>query len=169
MAAKKIKDPTPMEATFLKEYFKDFNASRSALVAGYDSKKPHNARVTGCQLLKKPHIKHWVDEYKKEIKDRSKVETEELVVLLREILHARITDYIDPAVEGGIDLTDKSPNIRAVLEYTVDETVKDNGDVYRKSKIKLRDPISAVERLAKLCGLDQPEQVDHSVKVEFID
>ena len=169
MPRKKTDALTEMELIFITEYLKDFNATRSARVAGYDPKKPHNNRATGCRLLKKPKIQKYIQEFRDELKERSQTDLVQLLTVLKEIATAKVTDYIDPMVEGGINVDENSPNLHALQEYTVNETIKDNGDCYRTTKIKMHNPIQAIERIAKITGLDQPEQQDVSVKVEFVE
>ena len=162
--ARQQKTPNEKELEFLKEYLKDFNGGRAALAAGYSSS---SARVTACKILKRPHIVKFLDDYKADIKKRADINTDEMIVLLKEIMMARVTDFIAPDLEGGVDVNEDSANLRAIQEYIVTEKVTETGDVIRNVRLKLRDPVAAMERLARLSGLDKPEQQDVNININI--
>ncbi|AIW27705.1 Putative terminase, superantigen-encoding pathogenicity islands SaPI [Staphylococcus aureus] len=50
---------TAKQARFVNEYIRTLNVTQSAIKAGYSANSAH---VTGCRLLKKPHIKQYIQE-----------------------------------------------------------------------------------------------------------
>ena len=48
-----MKNPTPRQELFIREYCRDLNATRAAIAAGYSK---NSARVTGFRLLTKANI-----------------------------------------------------------------------------------------------------------------
>ena len=50
---------TAKQARFVNEYIRTLNVTQSAIKAGYSANS-----VTGCRLLKKPHIKQYIQEQK---------------------------------------------------------------------------------------------------------
>lgn len=59
---------TAKQARFVNEYIRTLNVTQSAIKAGYSANSAH---VTGCRLLKKPHIKQYIQEQKDKIIDEN--------------------------------------------------------------------------------------------------
>ncbi len=57
---------TAKQARFVNEYIRTLNVTQSAIKAGYSANSAH---VTGCRLLKKPHIKQYIQEQKDKVID----------------------------------------------------------------------------------------------------
>ncbi|HGN7358498.1 TPA: terminase small subunit, partial [Staphylococcus aureus] len=57
---------TAKQARFVNEYIRTLNVTQSAIKikAGYSANSAH---VTGCRLLKKPHIKQYIQEQKDKV------------------------------------------------------------------------------------------------------
>lgn len=61
---------------FVKEYFNNgFNARNAAVVAGYSEK---TADSIGCQLLRKPHIKKYINDIQKQLANEVEIDVERL-------------------------------------------------------------------------------------------
>lgn len=60
----------------MNEYIRTLNVTQSAIIAGYSE------HVTGCRLLKKPHIKQYIQEQKDRIIDENVLTAKELLHVL---------------------------------------------------------------------------------------
>ena len=87
---------TDKQKRFIKEYPKDFNATRAAIRAKYSKK---TAAVIGAQLLIK--LKVELDEAKKKLSKQIDVEIWEIVRELRFIAFSNKEDYVDVDSETG--------------------------------------------------------------------
>lgn len=171
---RKPKKLTNQEYVFVMEYLKHPNGARAARVAKYDTDNPQNARFTAHALLTKPHIKRFIDDYKKELRQEVDINQNDILDLCREIIVAKPTDYEDE--DGNIEVNTNSPNQRAILSLgtstTEHITEKANGDVTTTTTthkiLKLRDPLKAAERACKLLGMDEPEKVlDNTLNINI--
>lgn len=88
---KEIKLPNLRHMAFIRHYIKSKNATESYIMAYGNHVSRKNARFYGYQLLTLPHIKAQLDEIKQEIKDKYKVELEDLIAQLQHIANNTIT------------------------------------------------------------------------------
>ncbi|WP_367651295.1 terminase small subunit [Staphylococcus aureus] len=70
---------TAKQARFVNEYIRTLNVTQSAIKAGYSANSAH---VTGCRLLKKPHIKQYIQEQKDKVIDENVLTAKELLHVL---------------------------------------------------------------------------------------
>ena len=71
---------TAKQARFVNEYIRTLNVTQSAIKAGYSANSAH---VTGCRLLKKPHIKQYIQEQKDKIIDENVLTAKSYYMCLR--------------------------------------------------------------------------------------
>lgn len=153
MTEKQVKRPrTQMQTAFAHEYRKDRNATKAAIRAG---SSPKSAYQQGYKWLKIPQISAYIEYLDQLDRDKAQLTREDLLNLASEIVHADPTDYMDD--DGAIVVDKNSPNRRAVQELTIEDFYDFEGNrTHRKTKLKLRDPSQAAERVSKLLGLDAP-------------
>jgi phage terminase small subunit len=77
---------------FVLEYIKDFNGTQAAIRAGYSKK---TARSKGAQLLAHVNIQHELQEQIKAQQERTKVDADYMLNLLKEDVEADIADLYD--------------------------------------------------------------------------
>jgi len=143
-----FKEPqTEKQKQFCHEFRKDRNITKAAIRAGCPRASAH---TIGWRWLQKDAIKAYIEYLDEEERKRANLTREDLVLLAREIVHANPADYLDDS--GKVTFNHDSPNRRAVSEITV-ITDSEGGTV---TKLKLRDPSVAAERVSKLLGLDAP-------------
>ena len=75
---------TPKQKAFINEYLIDLNATQAAIRAGYS---PKTAYRTGCDNLKKPHIKTELDRLMQERGERALITADEVIVGIRDIAY----------------------------------------------------------------------------------
>lgn len=150
---------------FAMEYIRDSNGAKAARRAGYCADKPQNARVVATRLLTNVHIKAFIAKHKEDLAKEINIGEKEIIELCLEIMTANVTDYIDLNDYECIKLTKDSPNKRAIASVKIVDK-----DGMRTEEIKLRDPLRAAERVAKLLGLDKQsdeELVDRILNINI--
>lgn len=90
---------------FVLEYTKDFNATQAAIRAGYSEK---SARSKASQLLALVNIQDALQEQIKEQQERTKVDADYILNMLKEDVEADIAD-----------LYDENNNLRPVKEWPI--------------------------------------------------
>lgn len=142
----------PKQSAFVTEYLKDFNASKAAERAGYSKK---TARSIGQKLLTKVDIQAEIARLQLEARSTAIMEYEEMCERLTRMARRNILDFMRP--RGGIDLTKADAAvIQSIEQVQVNKRTK-------ITKIRLIDPLKAMEQLAKLKGYYAPEQVSVTV------
>lgn len=161
---KKHKTPSAKEQAFIHEYIRDFNGAAAARRAGYS---PKNARQQATRMLAKAYIKAYLEELLIEIRNSAKVESADMLLLCQEIMLADVTDYYD-ADTGLIKLDADSPNKRAIGHVKTVTRYDKDGEPIITRELRLRDPIAAMERLARLKGLDKPKINKHTFNIKYV-
>jgi phage terminase small subunit len=127
---------------FVDEYLTHFNASKSAIKAGYS---PDYANRIGYELLQRDDIKQAVEQGMQARSDANKLERMRIIDGLERIAYADMRDFINWS-EDGIEFIDPS-----MVDGTViaEVSINPNG----KKTIKLADRMKAIELLAKYHGM----------------
>ncbi|HAY1815118.1 TPA: terminase small subunit [Staphylococcus aureus] len=86
------------QARFVNEYIRTLNVTQSAIKAGYSANSAH---VTGCRLLKKPHIKQYIQEQKDKIIDENVLTAKELLHVLTNAAVGDETETKEVVVKRG--------------------------------------------------------------------
>lgn len=73
---------TPKQQAFINEYLIDLNATQAAIRAGYSKKTAYR---TGCDNLKKAHIKAEIEQRMKKREERAIITAEEVINGIKEI------------------------------------------------------------------------------------
>ncbi|MGM1023440.1 MAG: terminase small subunit [Bacillota bacterium] len=82
---------TPKQRIFTYEYLRDFNATRSAIAAGYSKK---TAYQIGFALLKKVEIQNIIRQHKESMIDEVGLTAQRVLMEYMKIAFADITDYV---------------------------------------------------------------------------
>lgn len=146
---------TEKRLAFCREYLEDGDGKAAAIRAGY---APRNAKSTASKLLTMPEIREELDRLRMEAEEAAIATHAECCIALSEIIRANLARFLTPV--GGVRLEEMDS--RAVQELTI-ETGPD-GSV--REKLKLRDPIRAVQMLARLRGYEHEIKVKHAGTVE---
>lgn len=93
-----MSDLTAKQARFVNEYIRTLNVTQSAIKAGYSANSAH---VTGCRLLKKPHIKQYIQEQKDKIIDENVLTAKELLHVLTNAAVGDETETKEVVVKRG--------------------------------------------------------------------
>lgn len=136
------------KARFVAEYLKDFHGGRAALAAGYS---PTTASTMASKLLRDPQVIVSLQAEIEKAKTPNVLSLQEALEILTAIARSRLGEYINE--HGDIDIEKVRKFGGAALAEFARDMLKG------RAKIKLRDPIMAIERIAKLLGWDSPEQV----------
>lgn len=75
---------TPKQQAFINEYLIDLNATQAAIRAGYSKKTAYR---TGCDNLKKAHIKAEIERRMKEREERAIITADEVIKGIKEIAY----------------------------------------------------------------------------------
>lgn len=131
------KDLSDQEKLFCYHYVRTWNAMQSAIFAGYSKHKP-TAKVQGCVMLKRPHIKAEIDRLAELFRQDIHVDIQDLLAFCMKVIGADIGDYLK---FGAVDR----------LVYDADGPVKDpdTGEY-------LKEPVNCI-------SLGESEELDTSV------
>ncbi len=152
--------PEQYEA-FAQYYATDFNASRSAIRAGYSS---NGAGVQGFRLLKNAKITARIKEIREEIAESLDVSEKRIIQEYAKIAFTNLEDVVDwlntePTLRKAQEIS--PPAHGAVSEITRTETP--TGIV--TTKIKLHDKRGALDSLARYKGMFN-DKIEHSGTVK---
>ncbi len=149
---------TNKQRAFVAEYPKDWNGTQAAIRAGYAVR---TANRTACVLLTKPDIQTAIAEIQQAAKSNSIATLDECCQRLTEIIRADLEDF-ELDAEGRI--VAKRGNMGALQEKHLE--VRPDGAV--RARLKLRDPVQAMARLAAFMGLDKPTRLEVNEKTEVV-
>lgn len=131
-------------ATQADAYASAYNCSRM---------KDCTVKQRAWELFQLSHVAAYVRELQDRAADAAVMDRREALLTLTQIARGKLGKYL--TASGQID-TEKLPEAGAELEST---GFSDSPDGHRE-QIKLRDPIRAIERLAKMLGWDQPDKLE---------
>jgi phage terminase small subunit len=114
--------------------------------------------VNAYRLMKNPKVKIRVEEIKKELKEWSQIEVEDLVEELRSIAFSDLTEIIDD--DGNlISIKDIPEDVRGAIQiYEKNKSINPLGVENTSYKVKMHDKLNAINAIAKLLGLYAPEK-----------
>lgn len=156
----KEKKLTLKEQLFVIEYLKDFNATRSAIAAGYSKR---SATAIGAENLTKPHILEAITAKVNEFWERSDIEAFRVFTETQKIAFSKITDIVE--FEGDkVDIKSSSDiDTTALSQICIRKTCKKNDEIETSYTIKMHDKIKALENLQKWLGF-YTEKHEHTGK-----
>jgi len=143
---------------FVDEYLKNPVATQAAIAAGYS---PRYAKQKGSELLKDPRIKAKVEEFQAERRKDTILSFDERARILSEIARGNLAEFID--TEKGIVRIDTSGDaMTGAALAQVDQRAeydREGGLKGYTTKVKLRDPISAIKELNTMYGDHAPTRI----------
>jgi phage terminase small subunit len=141
---------TYRQQAFVQEYLTDRNAVQAAARAGYACTKSQ-----GSRLLKMPAIVAAIREHDQRLESQIAMDREAACQILARIARGKLADFLQ--ANGEIDL-DKVRRAGQELEQYVDDISGDS----RRRRIKLRDPVRALELLGKFLGWEAARKLELS-------
>lgn len=151
---------TPKRARFVAEYLVDLNATQAAIRSGYSQR---TAEVQGCRLLRNAQIAALVAAKTEKQMEKLELTAEMVKERLRLIGFQDIRQLFDE--HGNLrpvhELSDTAAAMVAGVEVIKKNAAAGDGVIDTVHKVKVVDPVKALEMLAKHFGLLE-EKVVHS-------
>ena len=148
---------TPKQKLFIAEYLTDFNATQSAIRAGYS---PKTAGIIGFENLRKPKISAEIERH---LKERA-MSADEVLERIANIARGTAADYltIDEWGHTSLDLPrmKEKGKLHLIKKYKV---IKQGG-----IEIELYDAQGALNQLGKAYGLFV-SKIEHSGNINVTD
>jgi phage terminase small subunit len=144
---------TPRQASFLKHYFRDFNAKMAAIRAGYN---PKSAAIMGHRLLRHPKVLAAIEARAADEERGLITEADRVVLEFMRIAFSDIRQYLNQDAEARLSLveSDALPHGASAAVAAV-RTRTGSPYVY----LRLQDKARALRALAKRVGFF--ERRDH--------
>lgn len=157
---------TPKQQRFVAEYLKDLNATQAAIRAGYSEKTAYSI---GNENLSKPEIAAAVQAGQAKQLEKAELTAAMVKERLRQIAFQDIRQLFDAA--GNLkplhQLGDDAAVMVGGLEVIKKNAEAGDGVIDTVHKVKVVDPVKALEMLAKHFGL-LTEKVEHSGSLEIV-
>lgn len=150
-----MRNLTPKQESFCNYYVESGNASEAYRRAySCDRMKDTTIHVKASELLNNGKIAVRIRELQGILQEKSDISKEEAVKELTAIVRTRITDVL--SVKGSkisIKKLDEMPDEAISCIASIKNT---RGSV----EVKFYDKITAIDRLSKMLGWDEPDQID---------
>jgi len=139
---------TPEQAAAVEQYIEHGSMS-DAFRHAYDTSntKPESVWSEAFRLFAQPHVAAAVVQRRAGLARGSAMSREEAIEILKKMATAKRADYLDE--RGEVDPAKLRLGGPAIKEIIVRKSNK--GTTW---KVKLEDPVQAMELLAKMCGAD---------------
>jgi phage terminase small subunit len=164
-------DLTEKQKKFCREYIREWNATRSYLIAYPNTKSENTAAVEAHKLLRKPNVKSYIIEIQDDLEktagiSRLKVLEEHMKLAFNSIAHMHDT-WVDrkvydqltddqkaciKSIESSKELKNIGGKTAANQKFIEVETVK----------ITLYDKQKALDSISKMLGYDAPQKINLS-------
>ena len=147
---------TPKQATFVREYLTDLNATQAAIRAGYSKR---TAAFIGAENLKKPYVAEAIRIAMAERAAKTEITAERVLRELAKIGFANMDSFMKLTPDGSavLDFSNLTPEqAAAISEITVEEFMDGNGDdarPVRRVKFKLHDKRAALVDIGRHLGM----------------
>jgi phage terminase small subunit len=154
---KKSTDLNKKQAIFVKEYLVDFNATRSAVAAGYSKK---TAEAAASRLLRNVKVRAAVEQETSQRCEKLGVDADQILTELQKLAYSNMLDYI--TIQEGDAYVDFSRLTRehgAAMHEITSETYREETGEYKdgkpvkrtvkRTKFKLHDKRGALELLGR--------------------
>lgn len=135
---------TDKQKAFCLEYLKDFNATQSAIRAGYSE---GTARSIGSENLSKPDVQHYIQELASDLNKRTNNEIERIIMELQLIAFGSLRD-VSEWDAGGLSIRN-SKELPDGKDRLVSEISENRTEKSTTVKIKMHDKLKALELLGK--------------------
>lgn len=164
-----MKQLTPKQELFCREYLKDLNATQAAIRAGYSEK---TAKETGYENLTKPHVQELIAELNKGRMERVQVDADYVLQRLTEIDQMDVLDILNEV--GDLKPVRDWPKVwRTSLSGLDIMAMAGDGDTAALlKKIKWPDKVKNLELLGKhvdVQAFKEQAKVEHGFEEEVSD
>lgn len=151
---------TPKQQRFVEEYLVDLNATQAAIRAGYSKR---SAEVEGSRLLRNAKVAAEVAAARAKLSEAAEVSAERV---MREVALIALADPRSVMTWGpkGVTLIDSKTLTRDQAAIVAEVAQTKDG-----IRLKTHSKLDALEKLIRRMGLNAPEKVDVSVKVDGLD
>ena len=158
--------PNARQMRFAYEYSKDHNGTKAAIRAGYGEA---GAGVEASRILKIPSVQALIEQHEADARAASGITRERILKQ-----YARLA-FTDPK-----KFYDKDGNLKAIIDLDDDTAasltgleVEEDRDLFgrvvsKTKKIKFSDSKGALDSLARMEGLNLPDKVEQSGRVESV-
>lgn len=133
---------------FVREYLKDFNASRAAIAVGYSKK---SSCMQGSRLLKNDKIISMLKVEAEKALRRNDIEVDKVLADLKILGYSSMADYAEWGA-GSVTLKNSDAIPRELLA-AVSEVSQQETKYGSNIRIKLHDKKGSLDTLAKIAGL----------------
>lgn len=134
---------TDKQKIFVNEYVVDFNATRSAIKAGYSKS---SARFIATENLSKPYIREEIDRLVNELNRKCHIKREKIINEIASIAFDDISNYMDFSSNGAKLKNSTEIDTKNVSELSFDK--------YGQPKLKLYSRDTALYKLAEYLGMN---------------
>ncbi|QPW26486.1 terminase small subunit [Edwardsiella ictaluri] len=139
-----MKQLTPKQELFCREYLKDLNATQAAIRAGYSEK---TARSVGCENLTKPDISDRISELKADRNEQVSIDAAYVLRRLTEIDQMDVADIL--LANGEVKPIHEWPKVWRTTLSGIDVTEMAGDSAGLLKKIKWPDKVKNLELLGK--------------------
>ena len=159
------KELTNKQKAFIREYVKDFNATKSAIKAGYSK---NSAMQRGHELLAKTLVRQEIEKYVSRADDGVDRRRKAIITKTTDMMNADILDLYD-LHQGELivkNLTEVPRGVRDLIQEITTINLPDGAGLGCKIKLIPRDRIISLN--AKMHGMliDRHElKIDHQVSL----
>ena len=143
---------------FVMHYFATNDGAGSAVKAGYSEK---TAKAKACDLLKDSRVQAELDALRAERRKTAVLTFEQRAEILSNIATGKVSDFLE--VDGDGKLRIDRNDLKGAALSQVDQKQllgTDGGALGVVTKIRLRDPVSAIKELNAMFGDHAPKRVD---------
>jgi len=143
---------------FVTEYLKDYNGTRAAIAAGYSSKA---AFVQASTLLTDPRVQAKLATFKEQLKKTAILTFEQRAAILSEIAMGRLSNFVKVSAPGLVAIQATEDTLNSAALSDIDQRVlSENQGGGLITKLKIRDPVAAIQELNRMYGDHAPTRVD---------
>lgn len=159
-----VKELTPKQQLFIREYIVDLNATRAAIRAGYSEK---TANEQGNRLLANVSIQKAIKNELEKKLNKLDILSDKVINELKKIGFADINDFLS-FNENGVVLNNSDnvdgTMINEVTSVTTENTIKNGTNTRTQLKFKLHDKLKALEMLGRYLNLWKTDKEEDSVE-----
>lgn len=151
---------TPKQATFVREYLIDMNATQAAIRAGYSVKTAH---VIGDETLKKPVVAEMIAQAQAERAKRTEITADRVLKEFAKLGFSdvrRIFSVDTGELQNVTDMDDETAAAVQSVEVITRRIPGDEKHVEHVHKIKLADKIGALTQIGRHLGMFT-DRVEH--------
>lgn len=147
---------TARQMRFCEEYLVDLNATQAAIRAGYSAKTAH---ASGPRMLENVRVQAKISELQAARSERTEITQDAVLERLAQIAFSKGSRFFKLTKDGEpyVDLRDATEaDLDLLREVQVEDFVDGRGEdarLVRKVKIKLADPMPALNLIAQHLGM----------------